>query len=130
SGWGLHAQEAAAGGLDDVIRHGGKALLLGVNIYKLTAMHYAEDILPEEIRRIFAPSDEILRKYPPDEWLVEAGEPPVKAWYTIQDMAYQRGLIQDSYIGSCKAMFFDLDGVVSLYRHELETRPLQLYGLA
>lgn len=129
SGWGLHAAEAASGGLDYAIRHGGKALLLGVDIYKLTAMHYMEDILPEEISRIFAPTEEMSRRYPPESWFIEAGEPPVKAWYAIQDEAYRLGLIQDGYIGSCRYMFFDILSVVSLYRRALETDPFGLYGL-
>lgn len=60
---------------------------------------------------------------------VECGEPPVKPWYTIQDMAYQKGIIKDGYIGTCKYMFFDIWGVVSLYRKELETNPFKLYGI-
>lgn len=47
SGWGLHAEEAAKGGLNYVIHNNGKALLIGVDIYKLTAMHYMEDVLPK-----------------------------------------------------------------------------------
>ncbi len=129
SGWGLHADVAAKGGLDYVIHNGGKALLLGVDIYKLTAMHYVEDVLPKEIGDIFAPTEEVCKKYPPDEWLVECGEPPIKAWYTIQDIAYQKGVIKDGYIGECKYMFFDIWDVVSLYRKELETNPFKLYGL-
>jgi len=129
SGWGLHADEAAKGGLNYVIRNGGKALLLGVDIYKLTAMHYMEDVMPEEINDMFAPTEEVSNKYPEDEWLVECGEPPVKPWYTIQDMAYKKGLIKEGYIGKCKYMFFDIWDVVSLYRKELETNPFKLYGL-
>lgn len=129
SGWGLHADEAATGGLNYVIHNGGKALLLGVDIYKLTAMHYVEDILPKEISEIFVPTKEACKKYPPDEWLVECGEPPVKPWYTIQDMAYQKGLIKEGFIGKCKYMFFDIWDVVSLYKNELETNPFRLYGL-
>lgn len=129
SGWGLHADEAAKGGLDYVIHNGGKALLLGVDIYKLTAMHYMEDIMPKEISDIFAPTKEACSKYPATEWLVECGEPPVKPWYTIQDVAYQKGMINDGYIGTCKYMFFDIWDVVSLYRKELETNPFKLYGL-
>ncbi|MBQ8202512.1 MAG: AAC(3) family N-acetyltransferase [Clostridia bacterium] len=130
AGWGRHAEEAAKGGLDYVIHHGGKALLLGVDIYKLTAMHYVEDLLPKEIGDIFAPSEEMRMKYPPEEWLIEAGEPPVKAWYTIQEMACEHGLVKEGYIGCCKYMFFDIWDVVSIYERELETNPLQLYGLA
>ena len=129
SGWGLHANEAAKGGLNYVIHNGGKALLLGVDIYKLTAMHYMEDILPKEINDIFAPSEEVCSKYPPNEWFIETGEPPIKPWYTIQRMAYEKGLIQDGYIGKCKYMFFDIFEVVSLYRSELEKNPFKLYGL-
>ncbi|MGN1119007.1 MAG: AAC(3) family N-acetyltransferase [Oscillospiraceae bacterium] len=129
AGWGAHAEEAAKGGLDYAIHHGGMALLLGVDIYKLTAMHYMEDALPQEISDIFAPSEAVCEVYPPDEWFIETGEPPVKPWYTIQDMAYRRGLIKDGYIGKCKYMFFNILDVVGIYRHELETAPFKLYGL-
>lgn len=129
SGWGLHADEAVRGGLNHVIHNGGKALLLGVDIYSLTAMHYMEDIMPQEINDIFAPTTEVCNKYPSEEWMVECGKPPVKAWYTIQDMAYRKGIIKDGYIGKCKYMFFDIWDVVSIYKKELETNPFKLYGL-
>lgn len=129
SGWGLHAEEAAKDGLNYVIRNGGKALLLGVDIYKLTAMHYMEDALPKEISDIFTPTEEACNKYPSDKWLIECGEPPVKPWYTIQDKACQKGIIKEGYIGNCKYMFFDIWDVVSLYRKELEMDPFKLYGL-
>ena len=129
AGWGLHAKEAATGGLDYVLQNGGKALLLGVDIYKLTAMHYVEDALPKEIGEMFAPTEEINEKYPPGEWFMEAGEPPVKPWYTIQNMAMERGLIQTGYIGECKYMFFDVWDVVSIYKEELERDAFKLYGL-
>lgn len=129
AGWGLHAKEAEKGGLDYVLQNGGKALLLGVDIYKLTAMHYVEDALPKAISDLFAPTEEINAKYPPEEWFMEAGEPPVKPWYTVQDMARERGLIQEGYIGQCKYMFFDVWDVVSIYKEELERNPYKLYGL-
>ena len=129
SGWGLHANEAAKGGLNYVIRNGGKALLLGVDIYKLTAMHYVEDAMPKEISDLYEPTEAVLRKYPPEEWIIECGSPPVMPWYTIQDMAYEEGLIKDGYIGTCKYMFFDIWEVVNLYRKELETNPFKLHGL-
>lgn len=129
SGWGAHAGEAAKGGLHYAIHNGGRALLLGVDIYKLTAMHYMEDILPREISDIFAPSEEVSEIYPPDQWFIETGEPPVKPWYTIQAMAYEKGLIREGYIGKCRYMFFDILDVVSLYRQELQNNPFKLYGL-
>ena len=129
SGWGKHGREALTGGLDYAIHNGGKALLLGVDIYKLTAMHYVEPITPEDINAQFAPTEEINRLYPPDKWLIEAGHPPVKAWYKIQAAAYEKGLIREAQIGDCKAMFFDIWSVVSLYENELKTDPYGLWGM-
>ncbi len=129
SGWGKHADEAVRGGFDYAIHNGGKALLFGVDIYKLTAMHYVESITPKDINEQFAPSEEINRIYPPQEWMVEAGHPPVKAWYKIQAMAYEKGLIKETMIGSCRVMFFDIWDVVSLYENELKTDPYGLWGM-
>lgn len=53
--WGRHANEALVGGLDYVLESGGHALLMGVDIYRLTAMHYIEDALPQKVRDLFAP---------------------------------------------------------------------------
>ena len=129
SGWGKYGSEAIRGGLNYAIHHGGKALLLGVDIYKLTAMHYMENDTPDDIRKISEPSDLINEKYPPEEWFMEAGHPPVKAWYIIQNIAYSRGLIKETYIGPCKVMFFDIYDVVSIYRDEILRDPYELWGI-
>ena len=129
SGWGKHGKEALTSGLDYPIHNGGKALLFGVDIYKLTAMHYVESATPEEINRQFEPGDEINKKYPPSEWFIEAGHPPVKAWYTIQKKAYEKGLIKEIKIGECKVMFFDIWDVVSIYENELKKNPYELWGM-
>lgn len=127
--WGRHANEALVGGLDYVLESGGHALLMGVDIYRLTAMHYVEDALPQKVRDLFAPSPEALRRYPEGEWLIEAGEPPVKAWYTIQDRAYARGLIQEIDVGASRWMFLPARDVTELYRQALLTEGSALYGL-
>lgn len=129
SGWGRHGADVITGGLDYPLHNGGMALLLGVDIYKLTAMHYVESLIPDEINSAFATTEEIDKVYPPEEWFVEAGHPPVKAWYTIQRMAYEKGLIKDGYIGECKVMFFKIWDVVGLYEQELKRDPLGLYGM-
>lgn len=128
-GWGLQAGQALSGGLDYAIHHGGKALMLGVDIYRLTAMHYMEDMLPADISARFAPGAEALEKYPPDEWHIESWEPPCKPWYTIQEKAIRLGLINQGAIGDCRYMFFDILPVVSLYREALQKDPYALYGL-
>lgn len=129
SGWGRNADKAVSGGLDYVIHNGGMALLLGVDIYKLTAMHYVDNLLPPEIREIFAPDEEVNKVYPPESWLVETGRPPVQAWYTIQNAAYDKGLIQEGLIGDCKVMYFKIWDVVGLYESELRNDPYKLYGI-
>lgn len=129
SGWGKHGMEAVTGGLDYPIHNGGKALLFGVDIYKLTAMHYVESITPADINKQFEPSEEINRIYPPEKWFIEAGHPPVKAWYTIQKMAYEKNLIKEMQIGKCRTMFFDIWSVVSIYENELKKNPYKLWGM-
>ena len=129
AGWGRHGKEALTGGLDYAIHHGGKALLLGVDIYKLTAMHYVEGATPEDISKRYEPTEAVNKIYPPDEWLIECGHPPVKAWYKIQSAAYEKGMIKEAMIGNCKAMFFDIHDAISIYENELRTDPYGLWEL-
>ncbi|MDE6413614.1 MAG: AAC(3) family N-acetyltransferase, partial [Eubacterium sp.] len=128
SAWGKSANEVKEG-LQYLIHNGGKALLFGVDIYKLTAMHYVEDLLPDDIKNYFPLSDEINKIYPPDKWMIEAGTFPVKPWYTIQNMAYEKGVIKECMIGNSKVMLFDIWDVVGLYERELINNPYKLYGL-
>ena len=78
---------------------------------------------------MFAHGAEVNEVYPQDEWIVETKQPPVKHWYTIQNMAYEKGLIKDGYIGKCKYMYFNIWDIVSLYKQELENNPYKLYGI-
>lgn len=128
SAWGKSANEVK-NGLQYLIHNGGKALMLGVDIYKLTAMHYVEDLLPDDIKNYFPLSDEINKIYPPDKWFIETGTFPAKPWYTIQNMAYEKGVIRNGLIGDSKAMFFNIWDVVGLYEQELKNNPYRLYGL-
>ncbi len=107
----------------------GYGLLLGVDIYRLSSMHYVESILPNEIRDIFKPSDEVQSHYPKDKWYIETGNPPEKAWYKIQDQAYKNGYIKDITIGNAKCMFFKVNHVINLYKKALERDPFELYGM-
>lgn len=126
--WGRD-KELNSFGFTNLINRNGFCLLLGVDIYRLSSMHYMETSLPEEITGIFKPSEEVRRLYPENEWFVETGVPPVKAWYKIQEEAYRRGYIKDTMIGSCKCMSFIIKDVVGLYENALRTDPLGLYGL-
>ena len=129
AGWGKYGREAINGGLRYAIDHGGKALLFGVDIYKLTAMHYVEDSTPCDITEISAPNEEINKKYPPSDWFMEAGHPPALAWYKVQDEALQKGLIKEAYIGKCRVWFMDIKEVISIYENRIKTDPYELWGL-
>ena len=128
SAWGKNADKISTG-LEYLIDSGGKALLLGVDIYSLTSMHYVENNMPKDISNMFK-SPEMDAIYPPEEWFVENGTTPVHPWYTIQDMAYKKGLIKDGKIGDCKCMFFDISSVINIYKEELIRNPYKLYGIS
>lgn len=128
SAWGKDADKHSLG-FQHLIDIDGWALLLGVDIYRLSSMHYVEDSLPVEIKNKFKPSKEARALYPDDQWFIEAWEPSVKPWYTIQNIAYEKGFIKDGLIGDCKCMLLKVREVVELYRQALETDPFGLYGI-
>jgi len=126
SAWGKNADKVS-NGLEYIIDNQGKALLMGVDIYSLTAMHYVEEYLPDEILKKFK-SDDIDRIYPSDQWLVETGKLP-KAWYKIQNMAKKEGLIKEHKVGMCNCMYFDVASVINIYKEELINNPFRLYEI-
>jgi len=128
SAWGKDAEKHSLG-FQRLVDSGGYALLMGVDIYSLSSMHYAEDILPVEIKDLFQPSEEARNRYTESEWFIEAWEPPVKPWYTIQERAYQRGYVIDGMIGNIKCMLVKVKGVLDIYREALQSEPFTLYGL-
>ena len=128
SAWGGE-QDKNSKGLANLHVKDGYGLLLGVDIYRLTSMHYVEDNLPSEIEDIFKPTAEVQSYYPKDQWYIETGNPPEKAWYKIQDQAYANGYIKDINIGNAKCMFFKVNNVINLYKSALASDPLGLYGI-
>ena len=129
SAWGKDAELHATSGFGRIIDFGGYGLLLGVDIYRLSAMHYVEDVMPREIRQKFSPSNAARAKYPENQWLIEAWSPDVKPWYKIQGAANQAGLIKAGMIGKANCMLFKVKPVIELYRKALLNRPFELYGL-
>ncbi len=127
--WGREAQAHAASGFQCLIDQDGWALLLGVDIYSLSAMHYVEDCLPEAIRARFRPCPEALARYPQGQWLVEAWMPEAKPWYKIQALAYEMGYIQEATIGNAACRLLKIQPIIGLYRQALAQDPLGLYGL-
>ena len=128
SAWGKDAKKHSSG-FQHLIDSNGHALLMGVDIYKMSSMHYAEDNLPAEIKNLFDPPEEAKKIYPESEWFIEAWEPAVKPWYTIQERAYKKGYINDCMIGNCKCMLVKVNDVLNIYRDALINEPFELYGL-
>ena len=129
SAWGKDAKKHAANWFNHLIDSGGYALLLGVDIYKMSSMHYVEDSLPNEIKQLFRPSEEALKIYPETKWFIEAWTPQAKPWYTIQERAYERGYIVDTIIGNSKCMLAEVNNVIGIYKQALQREPFELYGL-
>ena len=129
SAWGKDAKKHADNRFNYLIESGGYALLLGVDIYKMSSMHYVENILPDEIKSLFKPSEEARTIYPESEWYIEAWMPKTKPWYTIQKRAYKEGYIANTLIGNSKCMLVDVKNVLRLYKQALQTDPYKLYGL-
>jgi aminoglycoside N3'-acetyltransferase len=127
--WGTE-QEGNSRGFNNLIEHDGHGLLLGVDIYSLTSMHYVESRLPDAVEAIFRPSAAALACYPEDQWCIMGGNPPVKAWHKIQDQAMRNGSIREAKIGAATCRLFRVNEVIQLYRIALETDPLGLFGLS
>ena len=128
SAWGRAAEEHSRG-LAKLVDENGWALLLGVDIHRLTAMHTQDGNQPEEIKALFEPPADVLADYPPNKWFVETGHPPVDAWGKIQTEADRRGLIRHGKIGECSCMLFRVGEVISIYAEALKKDPLVLYGI-
>jgi len=81
SAWGKDIKKNSKG-FSHLINNDGWALLLGVDIYRLTSMHYVESELPIEIINKFKAPKELLEYYPENEWYIEVGSPsiPGDAW--------------------------------------------------
>ena len=135
SAWGRDSHKNSKG-LMNIIENGGYALLIGVDIYRLTSMHYMEKNLPQKIRNTYEAPEEVKAYYPKDKWYIETatkavcpGEPLKKAWHKIQDDAYRRGMIRDKSIGQSKCMLFRVNDVVRLYEKAIETDPYELFNV-
>lgn len=129
SAWGKNAAKHASMGFQHLIDSDGYALLIGVDIYRMSTMHYVESYLPDEIKNKFTPTEGARKIYPESEWFIEAWMPTAKPWYIIQERAYGKGYISDAMIGSSKCMLVQVKNVIELYKQALQNEPFKIYGL-
>ena len=117
----------------EFIEGNGCGLLIGVDIRKLTAMHYVENYIPNEIwPRLFLPmNEEIVQIYNQNEYFITTDILPKyhKGWLKIQNMAEKNGLIYKAKIGNAESMFFKVKEVISLYENELKHNITELFDI-
>jgi len=127
--WGLDA-ERHSDGYRHLLDTGGKALLLGVGIYRCTSMHYAEHVgLPIEVSACYDVPASVSALYPEDV-LVFGGETPEPGWSKVLAAAERRGLVTHGHVGAAEALFFVAADVVGIYEQALRDDPYGLFGVA
>jgi len=129
SAWGYEAEKHASMGFQHLIDSNGYALLMGVDIYRMSSMHYVEDNMPDKIKNKFKPSKEARTVYPKSDWFIESWKPTARPWYVIEDRAYKKGYIKDISIGNAKCMLVEVKNTIELYKQALQNEPFELYGL-
>lgn len=138
SAWGNRADDFASNPVN-LFKDDGYALLIGVDIQNLSAMHAAESHIPEALEPIISrhePKDsktktELKKHYNLDEWEFTFSEdaPVTIGWKKVEDEAIEKDIIKIDYIGKCKVMFMKVNKVVDIYRRRLIEDPKKLFGL-
>lgn len=129
--WGRDA-EAHSTGFCRLMDVGGYALLLGVDIHRLSAMHHAESRaggVPAAVRACFAAGEDLARTYPRDRWYVEVGSTPHDGWGKVQDEAVARGLVREVRIGAARCLLMPIPDVIGIYERALRADPYGLFGI-
>lgn len=130
--WGNRANQYV-NDLMDFVDDNGHGLLIGVDIRKLTAMHYVESNIPDDVwPKLFKPmNEEINRIYNQDEYFISTEMLPKyhTGWLKIQKMAEDKGLITKGKIGNAESMFFRVKDVISIYENELKHNITELFDI-
>ena len=126
--WGCDAADLCQG-YQQLLAHGGRILLLGVEMDRCSALHLAEKrvALPDDLHARLALPDDLQREYPPEDWSVGYG--PEANFLLAQEVAEAHGLIAIGEIGAATARLFDAQTVVTLYETLLREDPYRVYGL-
>jgi len=130
--WGKNANQYI-NDLMDFINDNGYGLLIGVDIRKLTAMHYVENYILDDIwPKLFLPMNEEIQKvYNQDDYFITTDILPKyhKGWLKIQNLAENKGLIIRGKIGNAESMLFRVKEVISLYENELKHNITELFDI-
>jgi aminoglycoside 3-N-acetyltransferase len=130
--WGNNA-DLYVKDLNHLINNDGYALLIGVDIRKLTAMHYVENNIPENIwPELFLPmAEEIKELYSQNEYFITTDLLPKYhlGWLKVQKIAENNGLITRGKIGNADSMLFNIKEVIGIYEHALKNNIIDLFEI-
>ena len=132
SAWGKNSKEIIKD-LNNLINDNGYALLIGVDIRKLTAMHYVEYCIPNNIwPLLFSPLNPGIPKlYNSEEYFVMMDKVPKyhKGWLHVQSIAEKRRLLRHGKIGYADCMLFKIKEVISIYENEIKHNINELFDI-
>lgn len=130
--WGRDASLHAESGYRRLVEIDGWTLLIGVGVDRVSSLHLGDENpgLPEAIRSIFTPPEDLLRDYPPERWSFGYGSTPDDAWAKVWEMAERQGLIRKGKIGQADCALFKTRALLSIYQEWLRKDPFGLLGLA
>lgn len=118
SAWGRKAKEYTED-FNIFLNDDGSAILIGADITSLSAMHYVEYNIPENIWPELFPlhNQEIDKYYDRKQWFIkERGVSKYhKGWYKVQKEAIDNGIILQNQIGKSQCMFFKVNEVIKIY---------------
>jgi aminoglycoside N3'-acetyltransferase len=132
SAWGRKSKEIVED-FNYLINNNGYALLIGVDIRKLTSMHYVEHCLPNDIWPLLFSkmNPEIMRIYNLDEYFITTEEIPKyhKGWLYIQSIAEKENKLIYGKLGNADCIFFRIKDVISIYENEIQTNLSSLFDI-
>lgn len=129
--WGPEAGLYAEQGYARLLAHGGRALLLGVDINRCSSMHQGEaEPLPPALAARWTMPDDLRRDYPVDQWSIGyRDEDGPDVWGAVFAEAERRGLVTHARIGDAACASFPAAPVVQILADWRRADPWSLYGV-
>jgi aminoglycoside 3-N-acetyltransferase len=129
--WGRDADLHARSGYRHLVDIDGWTLLIGVGVDRVSSLHLGDEDpgMPEAITRLFEPTPDLLRDYPPKRWSIGYGGTPDDAWGKVWAEADRRGFIRKGQIGHAGCSLFKTRALLGIYQDFLRADPYGLFGL-
>jgi aminoglycoside 3-N-acetyltransferase len=108
----------------------GYILLIGVGLYRCTAMHLAEKRVrfPEHILKKITPPKWFVEEYPEGEWEWDVG--PYPDFAKLTQPCFERGIMKTAKVGEATLKLVKLRKLIDLYVEYLERYPDLFYCIS